>query len=140
MRFVITTCYIIISEAVSETCFNINACLEHSLKSSRKTLHKTLCKKWSFPLRISSVNMTKFAVSCGFGHIYWTNPQWKTSFFVQWKNPHSEIFWSTFFRIWNGFWDSKSKCKIMQIRKIPITDILHRESSFCIVKFGYFIR
>ena len=23
-----------------------------------------------FPLRISSVNVTKFALSCGFGHIY----------------------------------------------------------------------
>ena len=33
----------------------------------------TLHKKWSFLLRISSVNMTKFAVSCGFGHIYWRN-------------------------------------------------------------------
>ena len=31
-------------------------------------------KKWSFPLRISSVNMTKSAVFCGFGHIYWRNP------------------------------------------------------------------
>ena len=31
-------------------------------------------KKWSFPLRISSVNVTKSAVSCGFGHIYWRNP------------------------------------------------------------------
>ena len=27
------------------------------------------CTK-SFPLRISSVNVTKSAVSCGFGHIY----------------------------------------------------------------------
>ena len=41
----------------------------------------TLHKKRSFPLRISSVNVTKFAVSCGFGHIYWRNPEWKTSFF-----------------------------------------------------------
>ena len=34
--------------------------------------------KWSImvPLSISSV-------SCGFGHIYWRNPSWKTSFFVQ---------------------------------------------------------
>ena len=29
----------------------------------------TLHKKWSFPLRISSLNMTKSA----FGHIYWRN-------------------------------------------------------------------
>ena len=40
----------------------------------------TLHKKWSLPLRISSVNVN---VSCGFGHIYGRNPQWKTSFFVQ---------------------------------------------------------
>ena len=43
----------------------------------------TLHKKWSFPLRISSVNVTKFAVSCGSGHIYCRNPSWKTLFFMQ---------------------------------------------------------
>ena len=31
-------------------------------------------QKWIFPLKISSVNVTKSAVSCGFGHIYWRNP------------------------------------------------------------------
>ena len=36
-------------------------------------------QKWSFPLRISSVNVNK-SVSCGFGHIYWRNPTLKTSF------------------------------------------------------------
>ena len=41
----------------------------------------TLHKKWSFPLRISSVNVTKFAWNCGFGHVYWRNPEWETSFF-----------------------------------------------------------
>ena len=35
---------------------------------------KTLHKKWNFPLRISSVNLTKSAENCGFGDIYWTNP------------------------------------------------------------------
>ena len=34
----------------------------------------TMHKKWSFPLSISSVNVTKSAVSCKFGHIYWRNP------------------------------------------------------------------
>ena len=29
----------------------------------------TLHKKWNFPLKISSENMTKFARNCGFGHI-----------------------------------------------------------------------
>ena len=33
-----------------------------------------LHKKWSFPLRISSVNVAKSAENCGFGHIYWRNP------------------------------------------------------------------
>ena len=31
-------------------------------------------QKWRFPLRFSSENMTKSAVFCGFGHIYWRNP------------------------------------------------------------------
>ena len=35
-----------------------------------KAVQKTLHKKWSFPLRISWVNVTKSAVSCRFGHIY----------------------------------------------------------------------
>ena len=43
----------------------------------------TLRKKWSFPWSISSVNVTKSAVSCGFGHICWRNSSWKTSSFVQ---------------------------------------------------------
>ena len=51
---------------------------------------KTLHKKWSFPLRFSSVNVTKFAGNYGFGHIYWRNPYWKTSFFVQWKTISQE--------------------------------------------------
>ena len=38
-----------------------------------------------FSIRISSLNVTKSVVSCGFGNIYWSNPQWKASFFVQWK-------------------------------------------------------
>ena len=46
---------------------------------------RTLHKKWSFPLRISSVKVTSFVVSWGFGHISWRNPLWKTSLFVQWK-------------------------------------------------------
>ena len=36
--------------------------------------HVTLHKKWSFPWRISPVNVTKSAVSYGFDHIYWRNP------------------------------------------------------------------
>ena len=32
---------------------------------------------------ISSVNAIKSTVICGFGHIYYRNPEWKTSFFEQ---------------------------------------------------------
>ena len=41
---------------------------------TEQNFQKLLHKKWSFTLRISSVNMTKSTVSCGFGHIYWRNP------------------------------------------------------------------
>ena len=34
----------------------------------------TLYKKWSFLLRVSSVNVTKSAGNFGFGHIYWGKP------------------------------------------------------------------
>ena len=42
----------------------------------------SLHKKWNFTLRISSVNVTKSAISNEFDHIYRRNPQWKTSFFL----------------------------------------------------------
>ena len=58
---------------------------EHSLALWKGS--SSLHKKWSFPLRISSVNVTKSAVSdSGLGHIYWRNPEWETSFFVQYHN------------------------------------------------------
>ena len=40
----------------------------------------SLYKKWSFLLRISSVNVTNQAVFYGFAHMYWRTPQWKASF------------------------------------------------------------
>ena len=39
-----------------------------------KTTTHTLHKIWSFPLRISSVDVTKPSISCGSCHIYWRNP------------------------------------------------------------------
>ena len=39
-------------------------------------------KKWIFSLRISSANVIKPAVSCGFGHISWRNPKLKSSYFA----------------------------------------------------------
>ena len=45
--------------------------------------HVSLHNKWRSPLKISSVNVIKFAVFWGFGHIYFRNPKWKTSFSVR---------------------------------------------------------
>ena len=53
------------------------------MATCNKVYLQLLHKKWSFVLRISSVNVTKSAVTCGFDHIYWRNPLYKTSFFVQ---------------------------------------------------------
>ena len=49
----------------------------------KPNLDPPLHKKWSFPSRISSVNVTKSAGNCAFDHIYWRNPWPKTSFFAQ---------------------------------------------------------
>ena len=40
-------------------------------------------KKWSIPLRVSWVNVTKSAGNCGFYHIYGINQWWKTSFLTR---------------------------------------------------------
>ena len=64
-------------------CCNTLKYLE--MKGEMVQLKYTLHKKWSFPLRILSVNVTKSAVSCEFGNSYWRNPKWKTSFVVQWN-------------------------------------------------------
>ena len=67
----------------SRICYSVQN--SHKMKHCEKIMNRllpssllySLHKKWSFPLKISSANMTKF------GHIYWRNPYWKTSFFVQ---------------------------------------------------------
>ena len=39
----------------------------------KRSLYNALHKKWRFPLRNFSINVTKSAVFCVFGHIYWRN-------------------------------------------------------------------
>ena len=53
----------------------------HSFKNQKRSLLLTsshfvnfTAQRWSFTLRISSVNVTKSVVSCRFGHVYWRNP------------------------------------------------------------------
>ena len=48
--------------------------LNHTLALFKCLMQGILHKKWSFPLRISSVNKTKSTVFYGFGHIYWRSP------------------------------------------------------------------
>ena len=50
----------------SENLYFLNVYFVHAARILDLSLHQ----KWSFSLRISSVNVTKFEVSCGFGHIY----------------------------------------------------------------------
>ena len=73
--------------------------------TKNELLHKyfSLHKKWSSPLRISSGNVTKSTVYCGFGHIYWKNQLWKTSFFMQYLQDIVE-FLSSF----SGFTEDQS--------------------------------
>ena len=56
----------------------------NTLLKSWSALVHALHKKWNFPLRISSVNVTESAANWVFGHIYWRNPLLKTSFSVKW--------------------------------------------------------
>ena len=63
----------------------VAACITWEETSRRSSNHHyvTLHKIWNFPLRISSVNVSKSSRNCRFSHIYWRNPWWKTLFFVQ---------------------------------------------------------
>ena len=81
--------------------FNIDICIILLLDNQKN--HFCVLVVWSvlsflliyfqsyctFPLRISSVNVTKSVVSRGFGHIYWRNPKWKTLFFCAVSLAHT---------------------------------------------------
>ena len=58
-----------VSDELGYVTFYKNVSDDSWLECENLVWHCT--KKWSFPLRISSVNVTKSTVSCGFGHIYW---------------------------------------------------------------------
>ena len=49
-------------------------CLKCVIVSSASLLCASLHKKWSFPWRAFSVNVTKSVENCRFGHIYWRKP------------------------------------------------------------------
>ena len=51
-----------------------------SMKRNNIFFKFTILKKWSFLLWISSANVTKSAVFCGFGRIFWRNSYRKLHF------------------------------------------------------------
>ena len=68
----------------------------------------TVHKKWSFPLRISSVNVTKSARNWLFGHIYWKISSWKTSIFCAMsKGALYEIPTKSFKGLWERWYGIK---------------------------------
>ena len=58
------------------------------------------CNSWSFPSRISSVNMAQSGGNCGSGQIYWRNPQRKIHCLCR----KVLIFWH--------FWDTKLNLQV----------------------------
>ena len=65
----------------NEYVLNVKDPLRHHRDYNNASVHTLLPfrklplhKKLSFPLRISSVNVTKFAGNRGFGNIYWRYP------------------------------------------------------------------
>ena len=68
-------------------------------------------QKWNFPLRISSVNVTKSAGNCAFVHIYWRNPNEKLYFLCSvCLNNLSLVIW-----IYNFFMNFTQSSKITQV-------------------------
>ena len=79
----------------------------------------TLHEIWSFPLRIFSVNVNESAVSCWFSDIYWKNPKWKISYFVQCNSWCSCRIRHWFKGESNGFRSSKGCISKKFLEKFP---------------------
>ena len=83
-----------------------------------KTCGVTLHRRWSFTFRISSVNVTKSAENCGFGHIYWWNPSWKTSTSCKKECTPGSVAWVNLWR--NLFVMIRMRRKVV---KLPVPAI-----------------
>ena len=100
----------IFQDMTSPVVYSSSRCASKSIYYAKTTtcftdpLLHSLHKKWSFPLRISTVNVTKSAVSCGFGHIHWRNPSWKTSFFGNSRRLNAIFCAKLNLRCLNVFW------------------------------------
>ena len=91
--------------------YNIYCAIPCLIKSTYLLLQVyVLHKKPSFPLKNSSLNVTKSAENCGFGHIYWRNPEKKTSRFGQSCQPFIEEKYANCRFSYAAFWlDDKGK-------------------------------
>ena len=83
----------------------INAGWGDSLSWPNNYLWYSMHKKWSFPLKISSANVSKCTVSCGCGHIYC-------------RNPFTQYFWITHIQV------SKKKKELNRLFSLERTSIL----------------
>ena len=93
--------------------------------------------KKSFPLTISSVNLTKSAVSCGFSHIYWIYIHF--IFFVQWQEILKKFsFLTEYKKFWRNLVFSGEQINFLSCPRsvslgwLLIVDI----ASFVILTFG----
>ena len=103
------------------------------IKSYWIRLHASQHKKWSFLLRISSVNVAKFIGNCGFGHIYWRNPEYKTSFSSNStviRVPKNFCYLQKYFYKWNITMDYCFIGKIDNSIKAP---------GICLTCFSFFL-
>ena len=114
---------LIFSLGEKNVCQSNSQLIGNNLILRSRLLSIALHKKWSFPLRISSVNKTKSAVSCGFGPIYWRNPYWKTSFFVQCTR---HLFITKLFLM-------KLKYNFLKLAKMDLSLFLFWGSNICII-------
>ena len=78
-------------------------------------------KKWSFPWRLSLVNVSKSAENCRVVPIYWRYLQWKTSFPVQWRASILRCLTEFSMHLWYGFSQLKSTKILRVLRTKQIT-------------------
>ena len=121
-----------------------------------------LRKKWSFLLRICSVNVNKSPRNYRYGHIYWINPEWKLHFLcsdnlndLQVKNQKPlGLCWDWIILISNKNWKNlNTSWKLLKIfekttyldelfhfcSNFLVTEILNTRLNPCIIVFMKFL-
>ena len=89
-----------------------------------------------FSIKDSSVSMTKSPENCRFGHIYWRNPYWKTSYFVRRVNRCFKVY-VCYFPILDRQKAFKKLWKVLFLSSKKLS-LSTRYSNFCITPFSSF--